>query len=185
MELFNQCTFYYVHFKSAMHKELTPVTIQLPKNLIAITLMLAGTLTLLGCANNASQPNYDLDTYTLGRSAVFTQRELINEQLKTPAEVDVEVRDTLLYNYCDLVARSSIYVTRDNIPEQCKPLNHEEPVSHEEPISHKEPISRKKQPLDNDKRQCAYDYHICIKACPLRTNDCQPCIERAKKCLAN
>ncbi|MDC1453848.1 hypothetical protein N8352_06090 [Porticoccaceae bacterium] len=149
-----------------MHKESKPVTIQLQKKLIAISLILAGTLALLGCANNSSQPNYDLDTYTLGRSAVFTQRELINEQLKDPAEVNTQVRDTLLYNYCDLVAPDSIYVSQDNLPQQCRPLSHEQ------------------QPLDNNQRQCAYNYHICIKACPLRTNDCQPCIERAKRCLA-
>ena len=148
------------------------MTIQLPKNLIAIILMLAGTLTLLGCANNSSPPNYDLDTYTVGRSAVFTQRELINEQLKDSAEINTEVRDTLLYNYCDLVARNSIYVSRNNLPQQCKPL------------SPKESLSNNKKSLDNKQRQCAYNYHICIKACPLRTDDCQPCIERAKRCLA-
>ena len=142
------------------------MTIQLQKKLIAISLILAGTLALLGCANNSSQPNYDLDTYTLGRSAVFTQRELINEQLKEPADVNTQVRDTLLYNYCDLVARDSIYVSRHNLPQQCRPLRD------------------KQQSLDNNQRQCAYNYHICIKACPLRTDDCQPCIERAKRCLA-
>jgi len=155
-----------------MHKEPRPVTIQLPNKLIAIILILAGNLTLLGCANNTSPPNYNLDTYTLGRSAVFTQRELINEQLKDPAELNTQVRDTLLYNYCDLVARDSIYVSRDNLPQQCKPLNQ------------KAPLSPNKKSLDNQQRQCAYNYHICIKACPLRTDDCQPCIDRAKKCLA-
>lgn len=148
------------------------MTIQLPNKLIAIILILAGNLTLLGCANNTSPLNYDLDTYTLGRSAVFTQRELINEQLKDPAELNTQVRDTLLYNYCDLVARDSIYVSRDNLPQQCKPL------------SQKAPLSPNKKSLDNQQRQCAYNYHICIKACPLRTDDCQPCIDRAKKCLA-
>ncbi|MDG1081709.1 MAG: hypothetical protein P8P14_04935, partial [Porticoccaceae bacterium] len=69
---------------------------KLPNKLTAFFLVLMGSLTLLGCANNLSQQNYDLDTYTLGRSAVFTQRELINEQLKEPAEIDTEVRDTLL-----------------------------------------------------------------------------------------
>ena len=54
---------------------------KLPNKLTAFFLVLMGSLTLLGCANNLSQQNYDLDTYTLGRSAVFTQRELINEQL--------------------------------------------------------------------------------------------------------
>lgn len=142
-----------------MHTEPLPVIHKLPNKLTAFFLVLMGSLTLLGCANNLSQQNYDLDTYTLGRSAVFTQRELINEQLKEPAEINTEVRDTLLFNYCDLVARDSIYVSSDNLPQQCKPL-------------------------DSQQRQCAYDYHICIKACPLRTNDCQSCINRAKRCLA-
>lgn len=146
------------------------MTIQLAKKLIAIILMIAATSTLFGCANNPAQTNYELDTYTLGRSAVFTQRELINEQLKDPAEVNTEVRDTLLNNYCDLVARDSIYVSRDNLPQQCKPDSVKQPLS-------------QKEPTYNRQRQCAYDYHICVKACPLRTDDCQPCIERAKKCL--
>ena len=165
------------------------MTIQLPNKLIAIILMFAGTLTLMGCANNSSPPNYDLDTYTLGRSAVFTQRELINEQLKDSAEINTEVRDTLRYNYCDLVARNAIYVSRDNLPQQCKSLSEVRSLSRNESLSQNESLSRNKslsaqKSLNNKQRQCAYDYHICIKACPLRTDDCQPCINRAKKCLA-
>jgi hypothetical protein len=151
--------------------------------------MFAGTLTLMGCANNSSPPNYDLDTYTLGRSAVFTQRELINEQLKDSAEINTEVRDTLRYNYCDLVARNAIYVSRDNLPQQCKSLSEVRSLSRNESLSRKESLSQNKslsaqKSLNNKQGQCAYDYHICIKACPLRTDDCQPCINRAKKCLA-
>gem|GEM_PF-327769 len=159
------------------------MTIQLPNKLIAIILMFAGTFTLMGCANNSSPPNYDLDTYTLGRSAVFTQRELINEQLKDSAEINTEVRDTLRYNYCDLVARNAIYVSRDNLPQQCKSLSEVRSLSRNESLSQNESLSAQKS-LNNKQRQCAYDYHICIKACPLRTDDCQPCINRAKKCLA-
>ena len=178
-----------MHFKSAMHKESKPVTIQLPNKLIAIILMFAGTFTLMGCANNSSPPNYDLDTYTLGRSAVFTQRELINEQLKDSAEINTEVRDTLRYNYCDLVARNAIYVSRDNLPQQCKSLSEVRSLSRNESLSRNKSLSQNKslsaqKSLNNKQRQCAYDYHICIKACPLRTDDCQPCINRAKKCLA-
>ena len=177
------------------------MTIQLPNKLIAIILMFAGTLTLMGCANNSSPPNYDLDTYTLGRSAVFTQRELINEQLKDSAEINTEVRDTLRYNYCDLVARNAIYVSRDNLPQQCKSLSEVRSLSRNESLSQNESLSEVRslsqneslsrnkslsaqKSLNNKQRQCAYDYHICIKACPLRTDDCQPCINRAKKCLA-
>ena len=148
------------------------MTLQLPNKLILSILILAGTL--LGCANSSSPPNYDLDTYTLGRSSVFTQRELINEQLKDPAEIDPQVRDTLLNSYCDLIAQGAIYVSRDNQPQQCQSEN--ESLSENKSLS--EPES-----LDNKQRRCAYKYHICIKSCPLRTDDCQPCIDRAKRCL--
>ncbi len=77
-----------------------------PNKLILSILMLAGTL--LGCTNNTSQPNYNLDSYTLGRSSVFTQCELINEQLKDPANINTEVRDALLNSYCDLIAQGAI-----------------------------------------------------------------------------
>ena len=136
------------------------MTQQRPNKLILSILMLAGTL--LGCTNNASQPNYNLDSYTLGRSSVFTQRELINEQLKDPADINTEVRDALLNSYCDLIAQGAIYVSRDNRPQQCQ-------------------IDR----LSIKQRHCAYNYHICIKTCPLTTDDCQPCIKRTRRCLSD
>ena len=135
--------------------------------------MLAGTL--LGCANSTSPSNYDLDSYTLGRSSVFTQRELINEQLKDPAEIDPGVRDTLLNSYCDLIAQGAIYVSRDNQPQQCQ---NQVSLSESKSLSPSESH-------DNKQRRCAYKYHICTKSCPLRTDDCQPCIDRAKRCLAD
>ena len=150
------------------------MTFKLPNKLILSILILAGTL--LGCANSTSPPNYDLDSYTLGRSSVFTQRELINEQLKDPAEIDPGVRDTLLNSYCDLIAQGAIYVSRDNQPQQCQSQS-QESLSAGESLS--ESASHNKQ------RRCAYKYHICIKPCPLRTDDCQPCIDRAKRCLAD
>ena len=136
------------------------MTLQLPNKLILSILILTGTL--LGCANSSSPPNYDLDTYTLGRSSVFTQRELINEQLKDPAEMNTEVRDTLLNSYCDLIAQGAIYVSQDNRPQQCQIDS-----------------------LSNKQRHCAYNYHICIKTCPLTTDDCQPCIKRTRRCLSD
>tara|TARA_B110000908_G_scaffold151709_1_gene186693 strand:+ start:52 stop:498 length:447 start_codon:yes stop_codon:yes gene_type:complete len=147
------------------------VTLQLPNKLILSILILTGTL--LGCANSSSPPNYDLDTYTLGRSSVFTQRELINEQLKDPAEMNTEVRDTLLNSYCDLIAQGAIYVSRDNQPQQCQSLSQTESLS-----------GSQNEGLNNKQRRCAYKYHTCIKTCPLRTDDCQPCIDRAKRCLS-
>ena len=154
------------------------MTLQLPNKLILSILILTGTL--LGCANSSSPPNYDLDTYTLGRSSVFTQRELINEQLKEPAEIDPQVRDTLLNSYCDLIAQGAIYVSRDNQPQQCQSEN--ESLSSNESLSENKSLSEPES-LDNKQRRCAYKYHICIKSCPLRTDDCQPCIDRAKRCL--
>ena len=154
------------------------MTLQLPNKLILSILILAGTL--LGCANSSSPPNYDLDTYTLGRSSVFTQRELINEQLKEPAEIDPQVRDTLLNSYCDLIAQGAIYVSRDNQPQQCQSEN--ESLSGSKSLSENKSLSEPES-LDNKQRRCAYKYHICIKSCPLRTDDCQPCIDRAKRCL--
>jgi len=149
------------------------VTLQLPNKFILSILMLAGTL--LGCANSTSPSNYDLDSYTLGRSSVFTQRELINEQLKDPAEIDPGVRDTLLNSYCDLIAQGAIYVSRDNQPQQCQ---NQVSLSESKSLSPSESH-------DNKQRRCAYKYHICTKSCPLRTDDCQPCIDRAKRCLAD
>ena len=149
------------------------MTLQLPNKLILSILILTGTL--LGCANSSSPPNYDLDTYTLGRSSVFTQRELINEQLKDPAEIDPGVRDTLLNSYCDLIAQGAIYVSRDNQPQQCQ---NQVSLSESKSLSPSESH-------DNKQRRCAYKYHICTKSCPLRTDDCQPCIDRAKRCLAD
>ncbi len=149
------------------------MTLQLPNKFILSILMLAGTL--LGCANSTSPSNYDLDSYTLGRSSVFTQRELINEQLKDPAEIDPGVRDTLLNSYCDLIAQGAIYVSRDNQPQQCQ---NQVSLSESKSLSPSESH-------DNKQRRCAYKYHICTKSCPLRTDDCQPCIDRAKRCLAD
>ena len=166
------------------------MTLQLPNKLILSILILAGTL--LGCANSSSPPNYDLDTYTLGRSSVFTQRELINELLKDPAEIDPQVRDTLLNSYCDLIAQGAIYVSRDNQPQQCQSqkesLSSNESLSGSKSLSENESLSENKslsepESLDNKQRRCAYKYHICIKSCPLRTDDYQPCIDRAKRCL--
>lgn len=147
------------------------MTLQLPNKLILSILIMTGTL--LGCANSSSPPNYDLDTYTLGRSSVFTQRELINEQLKDPAEMNTEVRDTLLNSYCDLIAQGAIYVSQDNQPQQCQSLSQTESLS-----------GSQNEGLNNKQRRCAYKYHTCIKTCPLRTDDCQPCIDRAKRCLS-
>lgn len=160
------------------------MTLQLPNKLILSILIVAGTL--LGCAHNDSTPSYGLDTYTLGRSSVFTQRELINEQLKDPAEIDTQVRDALLNSYCDLMAQGVIYVSPDNQPQQCR--SQIESLSGTKSLSQTKSLSGTKglsqtESLSNKRRRCAFKYHSCIKSCPLKGDDCLPCIERAKRCL--
>ena len=87
--------------------------------------------------------------------------------------MNTEVRDTLLNSYCDLIAQGAIYVSQDNQPQQCQSLSQTESLS-----------GSQNEGLNNKQRRCAYKYHTCIKTCPLRTDDCQPCIDRAKRCLS-
>lgn len=128
--------------------------------LLLTTLILFGVLT--GCATNSTQHSYKLDYYTLTHSAVFTQRETINALLKE-AEAAAEPNDstaTLLNNYCDLVERHIIYVSEDNIPQQCS-----------------------SRTVNHQTRSCAMKFHECVRMCSLRSNDCQSCIQRSRECL--
>jgi len=129
---------------------------------LSITLILFGTLvgTLVGCTINSTQPNYDLDSHILMRSAIFTQRELINSLLDDPAGTPSANSAALLNSYCDLVKRKVIYISTDNLPQQCsdRAINH--------------------QTLS-----CAKKFHECTTLCSLRTDSCQSCTSRAKKCL--
>ena len=84
---------------------------------LSITLILFGTL--VGCTINSTQPNYDLDSHILMRSAIFTQRELINSLLDDPTGTPSANSATLLNSYCDLVKRKVIYISIDNLPQQC------------------------------------------------------------------
>ena len=136
----------------------TPAIKPLFKLLVITLLPLLLGSALTGCSSNPSAPNYSLDRIRLGRSAIFTQRELINEQLKDPAAIDSVKKATLLNSYCDLIGQSAIYVTRENIPEECNSLN-------------------------NLQRKCAYNFHLCVNTCSLRSNECLPCIEQARECL--
>ena len=126
--------------------------------LLLITLILSGTL--IGCSNNATQHSYELDYFTLGHSAVFTQRELINSLLEDSTDSEETSPDPLLNSYCVLIDRRTIYVTEENIPQQCNDWA----------INHKT-------------RSCAKQFHKCVKMCSLRSNDCQPCIGPSKECL--
>ena len=126
--------------------------------LLLVTLILSGVLS--GCSFNPTQPSYKLDSYTLTHSAVFTQRETINALLEEAADKQNISTATLLNNYCDLVERHIIYVSADNIPQQCS----DRTVNHQT-------------------RTCAMKFHECTRLCSLRSNDCQSCVRRARECL--
>lgn len=126
--------------------------------LLLITLILSGVLS--GCSTNSTQPSYQLDFYTTTHSALFTQREMINALLDEAAGNQNISTETLLNNYCDLVERHIIYVSEDNIPQQCS-----------------------NRTVNHQTRSCAMKFHKCVRMCSLRSNDCQPCIKRSTECL--
>ena len=129
---------------------------------LSITLILFGTLvgTLVGCTINSTQPNYDLDSHILMRSAIFTQRELINSLLDDPTGTPSANSATLLNSYCDLVKRKVIYISIDNLPQQCSDLE-----------------------INHQTLSCAKKFHECTTLCSLRTDSCQSCTTKAKRCL--
>lgn len=126
--------------------------------LLSITLILSGVLT--GCATNSTQHSYKLDFYTLTHSAVFTQRETINALLGEAVGTPNISTNTLLNNYCDLVERRIIYISEENIPQQCS-----------------------NRTVNHQTRSCAMRFHECIRMCSLRSNDCQSCTKRSRECL--
>lgn len=126
--------------------------------LLTISLILSGLLT--GCSTNSTQPSYKLDFYTLTHSAVFTQREMTNALLEEAAGNPSPSKDSLLNNYCDLIERQIVYVSEENIPQQCS-----------------------NRTVNHQTRSCAMKFHQCVSICSLRSNDCQPCIARSRECL--
>lgn len=128
--------------------------------LLLTTLILSGVLT--GCTTNSTQHSYKLDYYTLTHSAVYTQRETIHallEEAEASGNQNISTA-TLLNNYCDLVERHIIYVSKENIPQQCS-----------------------NRTVNHQTQSCAMKFHQCTSMCSLRSNDCQPCIKRARECL--
>ena len=134
------------------------VKLMVSLKLLSIILILSGVLT--GCANNSTQQNYKFDFYTLTHSAVFTQRETVNALLDEAAGSTNISTNTLLNNYCDLIERHIIYISEDNIPQQCS-----------------------NRTVNHQTRSCAMRFHECTSVCSLRSNDCQPCIKRSRECL--
>ena len=126
--------------------------------LLTISLILSGLLT--GCSTNSTQPSYKLDFYTLTHSAVFTQREITNALLEEAAGNTSPSKDSLLNNYCDLIERKIVYVSEENIPQQCS-----------------------NRTVNHQTRSCAMKFHQCVSICSLRSNDCQTCITRSRECL--
>ena len=115
---------------------------------------------MVGCTINSTQPNYDLDSHILMRSAIFTQRELINSLLDDPTGTPSANSATLLNSYCDLVKRKVIYISIDNLPQQCSDLE-----------------------INHQTLSCAKKFHECTTLCSLRTDSCQSCTTKAKRCL--
>ena len=126
--------------------------------LLLTTLIL--TSIIAGCTNSPTQPNYDLDFYTLTHSAVFTQRELVNSLLESSNNSPTSPPPSLLNSYCDLVDRGIIFVSTENIPLQCS-----------------------NRTINHQSRSCAVEFHECVRVCSLRTDNCRSCIERQNKCL--
>ena len=115
---------------------------------------------LSGCTLNPKQPSYTVDHFNLVRSAVYTQRELINTQLAQPADQTSESRSPrqslLLLSYCDLIDRRTIYASE--LPRDCGNR-------------------------DRATRHCISEFHSCFKSCELRGRDCSRCEQPAIKCM--
>ena len=115
---------------------------------------------LSACTGNPKQASYSVDHYDLARSAVYTQRELINTQLAQSANGASEQRSPrqtmLLLSYCDLIDRRTIYAS--NLPGYCAQQ-------------------------DIQTRYCTSAFHRCLKSCELRSSDCVRCEQPAIDCI--
>ena len=115
---------------------------------------------LSGCTLNPKQPSYTVDHFNLVRSAVYTQRELINTQLAQPADQTSESRSPrqslLLLSYCDLIDRRTVYASE---------------------------LPREGGNRERATRHCISEFHRCFKSCELRGRDCSRCEQPAIKCM--
>jgi hypothetical protein len=115
---------------------------------------------LSACTLNPQQTSYSVDHHDLVRSAVYTQRELINIQLAQAASQGSEQRPQrqtlLLLSYCDLIDRRTIHASV--LPEARANKN-------------------------SASRHCTSQFHRCFKSCELRSSDCRRCEQSAIDCI--
>ena len=115
---------------------------------------------LSACSHSPESPAYSVDHYNLVRSAVYTQRGLINAQLSRRASSSVAARNPrhtmLLLSYCDLIDRRTIFASAP--AEACTEQTPEI-------------------------RQRISEFHRCFKTCELRTQDCSRCEQPTMECL--
>jgi hypothetical protein len=110
---------------------------------------------LTGCANNTATTDHSVDHYSLVRSAVYTQRELINIGLNPNPQTSSQRQQLLLRSYCDLIDRRTIYAATQ--PESCSEL-------------------------ETENRSCISKFHRCLKTCQLRSQECRRCEQPAISC---
>ena len=103
--------FNFLQTRLAWRKEQPPPrSTQVNKRLILSLILLSPmALVVLGCSQTPEQKQYSVDKYSLIRSAVYNQRELINSQLQGVAKPTNARQQLLLSNYCDLIDRRIIY----------------------------------------------------------------------------
>ena len=82
------------------------------KLLLVPSLIIPGLLIIIlsGCSKNLATTDHSVGHYNLVRSAVYTQRELINIGLNPNPQTSSQRQQLLLRSYCDLIDRRTINV---------------------------------------------------------------------------
>ena len=99
---------------------------------------------LSGCSKNLATTDQSVDHHSLVRSAVYTQRELINIGLNPNPQTSSQRQQLLLRSYCDLIDRRTIFAA--NQPESCSELG-------------------------AVNQSCISEFHRCLKTCQLRSQE--------------
>ena len=126
----------------------------------SVIISLLSVVLLPACSHNPQRADYSVDHYDLVRSAVYTQREVINTQFTEPASqtaaLHAQRQAMLLSSYCDLIDRRTIFASAP--AEACTEQTPEI-------------------------RQCISEFHRCFKTCELRGQDCARCEQPAMECI--
>ena len=123
---------------------------------LLVTLLLVNLLS--GCSKNLatfSTAEHSVDHCSLVRSAVYTQRELINIGLNPKPQISSQRHQLLLRSYCDLIDRRIIYAA--NNPQGCSQFGAEN-------------------------RLCISEFYCCLKTWQLRSQECRRCEQPAISC---